>query len=51
MDPAQLANESAAAALLINLGLILLAGCGAGGLLAMLIRGLRATALPELGRR
>jgi hypothetical protein len=49
MDPNQLATESAAAAFVINCGLVLLAGLAGGGLLALLITALRASAMRHAG--
>jgi len=49
MDPNQLATESAAAAFLIRLGLVLLVGCGLGGLIALLFTTLRASAMRSAG--
>ena len=49
MDPNQLATESAGAAFFIWLGLVLLAGCAGGGLIALLITALRATAMRDAG--
>jgi len=47
MDPAQLATESAAAAFLWNLLIVLLLGLGGGGLLAGLAIWARARALRD----
>ncbi len=42
IDPTQLANESAGAALMINMMLVLLTGCAGGGLIALVIVAWRA---------
>lgn len=47
IDPAQLATESATAAFLWNLLLVVLAGLGAGGIIALLVIFVRAWALRD----